>query len=110
MLKQLEQLRKRNNWSQQDAADRLGIAKSTYAGYESGYRRPPLQALIQIADLFEVSIDHLFGRESHHTIEVTDMLYNEKQYLSIDKVPLDSDELCEFIAFIRVKRGIQNKR
>ncbi|WP_141433925.1 helix-turn-helix domain-containing protein [Bacillus sp. 03113] len=109
MLKQLEHLRKKNNWSQQDAADRLGIAKSTYAGYESGYRRPPLQALIQIADLFDVSIDYLLGREIHSKVEVIEMLHHEKPCLFIDNVPLDLEELSEFIAFIRVKRGIRTE-
>jgi transcriptional regulator with XRE-family HTH domain len=105
----MEQLRKKKNWSQQEAADRLGIAKSTYAGYESGYRRPPLQALIQIADLFEVSIDDLLGRKSHQIIEATDLFQNENQHLSIDNIPLDMDELSDIVAFIRVKRGIKRE-
>lgn len=38
-LDRLTELRKKKNWSLQYTADLLGIAKSTYAGYESGYRR-----------------------------------------------------------------------
>ncbi|EFD8206289.1 helix-turn-helix transcriptional regulator, partial [Escherichia coli] len=39
ILDRLTTLRKKKKWSLQHTADRLGIAKSTYAGYESGYRR-----------------------------------------------------------------------
>lgn len=61
-LDRLTTLRKDKKWSLQYTADRLGIAKSTYAGYESGYRRPSLEALIEIADLFNTSTDYLLGR------------------------------------------------
>lgn len=59
----ITQLRKQKRWSQQMAADRLGIAKSTYAGYESGYREPSLDTLRQLAELFEVSLDRLAGQK-----------------------------------------------
>ncbi|MTT30711.1 helix-turn-helix domain-containing protein [Terrilactibacillus sp. BCM23-1] len=107
MLKNLEELRKSRDWSLQDIADKLGIAKSTYAGYESGYRRPPLHALIQIANLFDVSIDYLLARE--HTIDITDRLLQGKQKISIDHMVLDQEECDEFVAFIRAKRDIKKK-
>lgn len=59
----ITQLRKQKRWSQQMMANRLGIAKSTYAGYESGYREPSLDTLRHIAELFEVSLDRLVGQE-----------------------------------------------
>jgi transcriptional regulator with XRE-family HTH domain len=59
----ITQLRKQKRWSQQVVATRLGIAKSTYAGYESGYREPSLDTLRQLAELFEVSLDRLVGQE-----------------------------------------------
>ena len=43
MLERLSKLRKIK--MVQETADRLGIAKSTYAGYENGYRLPSLQSL-----------------------------------------------------------------
>ncbi|TMV48102.1 helix-turn-helix transcriptional regulator [Paenibacillus mesophilus] len=60
----ITQLRKQKRWSQQVVATRLGIAKSTYAGYESGYREPSLDTLRQLAELFEVSLDRLVGQEA----------------------------------------------
>lgn len=64
LSEQLSKFRKANNWPIHYVADRLGIAKSTYAGYESGYREPSLAALRQLSSLFGVSIDDLVGKES----------------------------------------------
>lgn len=59
----IAQLRKQMRWSQQAVATRLQIAKSTYAGYESGYRTPSLDTLRQLAELFDVSLDRLVGTQ-----------------------------------------------
>ncbi|PYI52540.1 transcriptional regulator [Paenibacillus flagellatus] len=59
----ITRLRKQRRWSQQVVADRLKIAKSTYAGYESGYREPSLDTMRLLAELFEVSLDELVGQQ-----------------------------------------------
>lgn len=109
MLQRLAQLRKSKNWSLQETADQLGIAKSTYAGYESGYREPSINALSQIADLFETSVDYILNRvEYKHTnFELTELLNSKDCMLSIDEVALSKEELYDFIAFTRIKRGLK---
>jgi transcriptional regulator with XRE-family HTH domain len=106
MLENLSELRKKRKWSQQETADQLGIAKSTYAGYESGYREPSLQSLSQIADLFETTVDFILGRtqvEQDH-IEVTTLLKEPDPRLLIDGKILSVDEIVDFVAFVRSKR------
>jgi transcriptional regulator with XRE-family HTH domain len=66
----ITQLRKQKRWSQQVMASQLGIAKSTYAGYESGYREPSLDTLRHMAELFEVSLDRLVGQEEETSFTV----------------------------------------
>jgi len=104
LLKTLQELRKNKNWSQQETADMLGIAKSTYAGYESGYREPSLRALMQIADLFNVSVDYILNRTSPASaIELTAL---GTVLLTVDQQPVSEDELKSLIAFTRVKRNL----
>lgn len=106
-LDRLTELRKKKNWSLQYTADLLGIAKSTYAGYESGYRRPSLEALAMLADLFDTTCDELLGREKQkqtapQTIELTtwsSLNFN----ISVDGKPLSEDEIIQLITFIRTK-------
>ncbi|HWL25296.1 helix-turn-helix domain-containing protein [Peribacillus asahii] len=120
MLKRLTELRKSRKWSMQYIADQLGIAKSTYAGYESGYREPSLETIKNIAELFKTSVDYLLERtddsyfnpkeepvEVNYPVDLTDnkQLVNIK--LAIDKKIITSEELYHFIAFIRAKREIE---
>ncbi|MFT8322429.1 MAG: helix-turn-helix transcriptional regulator [Bacillus sp. (in: firmicutes)] len=106
LLKVLNELRKQNNWSLQETADLLGIAKSTYAGYESGYREPSLRALIQIADLFDVSIDYILDRKnSPIKIELT--TYKEGNLIiTTDNKPLTPAEIKNAITFTRIRREL----
>ncbi|SDB99768.1 Transcriptional regulator, contains XRE-family HTH domain [Terribacillus halophilus] len=106
-LDRLTELRKKKNWSLQDTADRLGIAKSTYAGYESGYRRPSFEALITLAELFGTSCDDLLGRHFEKDIELTDL---KKKELSVDYRKLTETETSGVIAFIRAMREIEEKK
>jgi transcriptional regulator with XRE-family HTH domain len=57
----LNSLRKSKKFSLQDMADRLGVAKSTYAGYESEYRQPPLETVKKAANIFDTTTDYLLG-------------------------------------------------
>jgi HTH-type transcriptional regulator, competence development regulator len=64
MLKnKLIELRKAKKLRQEDIAKILGIARTTYAMYEQGNRQPDFDTLNKIADYFDVTIDHLLGRE-----------------------------------------------
>lgn len=89
----------------QETADRLEIAKSTYAGYEYGYREPSLQALSDIADLFETSVDYILGR-TEQSLELTNIIEVESSVLTLDGITLSKDELVNFIAFTRLKREL----
>ena len=106
-LDRLTALRKKKKWSLQYTADRLGIAKSTYAGYESGYRRPSLEALVMLAELFDTSCDDLLGRTPQtlplSNIELTS---NRNINITIDKKALSQQEIIRFIAFIRAERQL----
>lgn len=50
-------------------AEKLGIPYSTYAGYEIKSREPKYETLIKIADLLNVSLDELLGRNEKYTNE-----------------------------------------
>lgn len=58
----LVHLRRTCGLTQQQIADRLKISRSTYAQYELGRRRPDYEILIDLANIFNVSVDYLLGR------------------------------------------------
>ena len=51
--------RKRNGWSQEELADKLGVSRQAVSKWESAGTVPDLQKVIQLADIFGVSIDYL---------------------------------------------------
>ena len=62
---QIAKLRKKAGMSQLQLAEKLNIGASAVGMYEQGRRTPSIEVLIQLANLFEVSLDYLItGRES----------------------------------------------
>lgn len=59
----LKYLRSRESLSQSELADKLGVAKSTISMYEVGKREPDFETLEAIADLFNVDMNFLLGKD-----------------------------------------------
>lgn len=59
----IKRLRKNKGLKQQEIADILGIKQNSYSDWENGKTEPSYENLVKLADLFEVSLDSLFGRE-----------------------------------------------
>ncbi len=57
----LRKLRDRYGYTQQDVAERIGIGKSAYRSYENNDRRIPVDVLVRVAALFNISMDELLG-------------------------------------------------
>ncbi len=82
----LKELREKNGYTQESLAKRLNTSRSRIGMYEQGKRQPDFEMQEAIADLFNVSIDYLFGRDD--TIE--------KQ---IAALPLNPSEIEEAMRF-----------
>lgn len=55
--------RKRNGWSQEELAEKLGVSRQAVSKWESAGSVPDLQRVIQLAELFGVSTDYLLKDE-----------------------------------------------
>jgi transcriptional regulator with XRE-family HTH domain len=58
----LKELRKEKKLTQVQVAEQLSIALRNYQRLEADGNTPNFSNLVQIADLFDVSIDYLAGR------------------------------------------------
>ena len=47
---------------QKDIAEKIKLNPTTYSGYENEVTVPPIEALIRIADFYQISLDYLTGR------------------------------------------------
>ena len=64
-------LPKNKHLTQQQLADRLGVAKSVVSYYETGDRFPSYDVLIKIARTFHVTTDYLLGMERTHMLNLS---------------------------------------
>lgn len=55
----LKRLRKQNGYSQEQLADKLGIARQTISKWENGQAVPELNGLMLLSDLYGVTIDRM---------------------------------------------------
>mgnify|MGYP000994291139 CR=1 FL=1 len=77
----LKTLRVKNNITQAQLAQKLGITKSVISAYETGLRMPSYDILIHIAKVFNVTTDYLLGLESKHNIDLSGISQEEKDAL-----------------------------
>lgn len=59
----IRDLREDHDLTQQTVAEVLMCDQSLYSKYERGERPLPLDLVIKLADLYNVSLDYLVGRE-----------------------------------------------
>lgn len=67
----LKALRTSQKLTQQQLADRIGVAKSVVSYYESGDRYPSYDVLVRIAHVFHTSTDYLLDVKKEKIIDVT---------------------------------------
>jgi len=61
--KEIKAQRELNNLTQQELADKIGVSCSTIGKYETNDREPNAQMLVNLADIFNITVDELLGRE-----------------------------------------------
>ena len=59
----LIELRKLNNLSQEDIAEKIGVSRQTLSKYETGESLPDIERCKQLADIFGVTMDDLISYE-----------------------------------------------
>ena len=85
----LRELRNKSGLTQNEIAGRLGVSGQTILNWENGIYEPKINQLIQLADLFNVSVDYLIERKN--TDKNVDDICKE-----LDKISKE-----EFISFIK---------
>lgn len=57
----IREIREDNSLTQQKVADLLHVGQRTYADYESGKTRIPVDSLLILARYYNVSVDYISG-------------------------------------------------
>ena len=84
-LEKIENLMQENNLTANKLAIACKLQNNTFTYWKNGKTKPTIDALIRIADYFNVSIDYLVGRES------------AKQTIQNTNINNQTDDLKQFI-------------
>ena len=55
----LYELRKNNNWSQEELAEKLNVSRQTVSKWESNKTIPELEKLVKLSEIYNISLDEL---------------------------------------------------
>lgn len=100
----LSELRKQMKINQTELAKRLKIPRTTYIGYEKGYREPDHETLLIIAEFFDVSVDYLLGRSDEPNPLMPQS--KDESLFFFDEENITEEELIELkkhLEFLRYK-------
>ena len=82
MGSRLRDVRKKRGMTQKALATRICKCTSAVSGYENDDQIPPVDVLVSIARLFDVSVDYLVGLENERTYSTSEL--NEAQIELLD--------------------------
>jgi transcriptional regulator with XRE-family HTH domain len=60
----IRRLRQARGWSQAELAEKVDVSVDYVSLLERGQRAPALGVLVQIAEIFKVSVDEVLGRDA----------------------------------------------
>lgn len=89
MKNNIKIVRECRNMTQKECADTLNITLRAWQTYEQGVSEPKHELLFRIADMFNVSLDYLLGRETGEP-ETIDKLAGEFNMSALEKEILDN--------------------
>lgn len=80
--------REKKGFKQTQVKEKTGIHNKTLSGYENGVSEPDVQTLNLLSDLYDVSMDWLYGKTDNPqntTRNNSDQVDDDRKYL-IDKI------------------------
>lgn len=72
-MNRIKQLREENNWTQLELSKKMNCAMSSIAMYESETRKPSMEVLLKLSEIFDCSIDYILGKSDIRNPENTDL-------------------------------------
>ena len=78
----LKKIRKDNNLSQEQLAEKLGVSRQSVSKWESGQSYPEMDKVLQLCKLFKLNINELINENVSDVIEKKDVKRRSSKYIS----------------------------
>ena len=120
LSKNIRYLRKKNDWSQEYIAQKLGYKSyTTIQKWEMGTSEPPLKKLKELASLFNVDINDLANKDmetpeqkqgyyiNNETAQTAQEMYEKDRILFDVYRSVDKDRLVEYAKRLKALRDLE---
>lgn len=102
----LRDIRKERGKTQKQIAKLLGISQQSYSAYENGVSQPPRDALIKLAEYYQVSTDYLLDRTNLPTSTQGQVTFSNVFPVEKRKIPFLGKIACGEPIFAEEKKGV----
>lgn len=104
-MNRIKFLRENLKLSQEELAEKLNLSKGIISLYEQEKRKPSLEILIKLSEIFNVSIDYILGRTDLKN-ESIPIATSAKNGIDLSDVSdEDKKTIMEFIEFAKSKNN-----
>lgn len=108
-MNRIKILREEFNFTQQDLANKLECSKSVIGLYESETRKPSMEILLKLSEIFDCSIDYILGKSDIRNPEELKNIPHANSG-GVDITGLDEDDLKELQAQIDYMKWKKNNK
>lgn len=81
----IKELREQSGHTQSEIASLLNMPLVTYRSYETGFREPNLDVLVQLSEMYNVSIDYILSHTPTEPSFSRDEILHIKKYRTLDE-------------------------
>lgn len=85
LAERIKQLRKESHLTQEELAKELRVSKGAVGNWETGTRKPSLEMLDEMADVFNCNMDYLLGNTNERPEFTLEERWIIKCYRNADK-------------------------
>lgn len=108
-MNRIKLLREENGFTQQDLANRLDCSKSVIGLYENETRKPSMEVLIKLSEIFNCSIDYIIGNSDIRNPEdLKQVMFANSG--GLDTKGLDTEDLKELQKQIDYIKKLKRKK
>ena len=114
-MNRIKQLREENSWTQLELSQKMDCAMSSVAMYEKGDRKPSLEVLIKLSEIFNCSIDYLLcktdirnpGRQIDDVLNEAMIGMSKEDYEKLTET--QKKQIRDFALFVKNQNESDNK-
>lgn len=97
-------LRQQHEWTQKELSHKLNISRSVITKWESNTVIPDISSLVDLSNVFNVSLDLLVGNRSFHE----DLLKDFKRIYESSSKPFD-DDVMELVEYLMIHPDLKSQ-